>query len=262
MKLLLFLVLITTSQLKAQNLIIAHFDPFDGAKVNNSETVAQMVYKELKSMGINASLCPLQTSFEKAYPQLKNCLQNIEADLVIGLGETGCKLKAEFVGRNLDKTYGPDNLGVERNNTPIIATGAPYLSLRYPLPQMYCGLSTEERKRLNLSNNAGSFVCNNVAYQMRYFHPEKMVGFIHVPSHFCKNLKQTNKENSQIITKMITVALSTEDNGPYLPHESNSEEIPITKDQLRKASRSVDNKCYQDFYSRLRRVDSRGFWPF
>lgn len=261
MKLFLFLAFLTT-QVKAQSLIIAHFDPFDGAKINNSETVAQMVLKDLKTKGIQVSLCPLQTSFEKAYPQLRNCLQNDEANLVIGLGETGCKLKAEFVGRNLDKTYGPDNLGVERNNTTIIKDADFYLSLRYPLPQMYCGLSSEERKKVNLSNNAGSFVCNNVAFQARYFHSEKMVGFIHVPSHFCKNLQQTNKENSQIIAKMIHTALTTEDNGPYLPHDSNFEKIPITKDLIRKASKSVDTRCYQEFYSRLRGVDSRGLWPF
>lgn len=262
MKLLLLLTLFTTTPLLAKNLIIAHFDPFDGAKSNNSETIARQVTKNLKQKGINVLLCPLETSFEKAYPQLENCINKFPADLTIVLGETGCKLKAEFVGRNLDKTYGPDNSGVERDNTPIVKNANPHISLRYPLPQMYCGLSSDLRKKVTLSNNAGSFVCNNVAFQMRYNHQDKMMGLIHVPSHFCKNIQASNIESIKVIEEMILTGLNTSDNGVYLPHYSNSEEIPMTKDEIRRASRTVEDKCYRSFYQSIKGVDSRGIWPF
>src|SRR5690606_34786330 len=206
--------------------------------------------------------CPLETSFEKAYPQLENCLKKFNTDMTIVLGETGCKLKAEFVGRNIDKTYGPDNSGVERHNTPIIKDAEPFLSLRYPLPQMYCGLPSELRRKVALSNNAGSFVCNNVAYQMRYNYQDQMMGLIHVPSHFCKNIQASNIESIKIIEEMIINGLGTSDNGLYLPHQSNSENIPMTKDEIKRASRSVEDKCYQNFYQSLKGVDSRGIWPF
>lgn len=258
----LLLTLLTTS-VSAQSLIIAHFDPFDGAKSNNSETVAKMVAKGLLKKGIKVKLCGLQTSFEKGYQQFNNCLKSSgPQDLIIGLGETGCKLKAEFVGRNLDKTYGPDNLGVERHNSEIIKGASPHLSLRYPLPQMYCALSKDERSKINLSNNAGSFVCNNVAYQMRYHHPEKMIGFIHVPSHFCKGIEQSNIENALILEKMISAGMSTQNNGIYLPHHTNSEEMPLNKNEIRNAAKSVEDKCHQDFYKTLKGVDQRGIWPF
>lgn len=261
MKSFLLLILITT-QVQAKKLIIAHFDPFDGAKLNNSETVAKEVMGRLQNKGIEILLCPLSTSFQLAYPQLKKCLESFKTDLVIGLGESGCKLKAEFTARNNDKTFGPDNLGEERNHTQIIKDGAPYLSIRYPLPQMYCALNAQERRQITISNNAGSFVCNNVAYQMRYFHPEMMIGFIHVPSHTCKNLKHTNREYSLLIQKMILAGLNTPDNGPYLPHETNFEEIPLTKNEIKQARMSVSEKCYQDFYKNLKAIDARAIWPF
>lgn len=252
-----------TNTVSAQNLIIAHFDAFDGAKSNNSETVARMLARSLSAKGIKVKLCALQTSFEKAYGQFDQCIKNSSSqDLIIGLGETGCQLKAEFVARNNDLTFGPDNLGVERQNTPIITTGEALLSLRYPLPQMFCALSPREQRKIEISNNAGSFVCNNVAYQMRHHHPEKMIGFIHVPSHFCRRLEQTNKENSLIIEKMILAGLQTQDNGSYLPHHSNSEEMPLHKNEIRQAYQSVQDSCHQSFYKSLKGVDQRGFWSF
>jgi pyrrolidone-carboxylate peptidase len=263
MKKLLFLALIITLKVQAQNVILAHFDPFDGASFNNSETVANAVAAGLKNKGIKVKVCALKTSFKKAYAAFDKCLEAAPpADLVIGLGETGCQLKAEFVGRNLDKTYGPDNDGENRDNTPIIPGAQSFLSLRYPLPQMYCGLSKSERNLVALSNNAGSFVCNNVAYQMRYHHPEKMIGFIHVPSHNCKNLNESNKQNVALIGKMILKGLSTQDNDAFLPHASNSEEIPMTKNEIRNAQNSFDDPCYQEFYKTIKAVDGRRLWPF
>ena len=262
MKKLFFLALLTT-QAHAQNVIIAHFDPFDGASFNNSETVAKSLAGGLKAKGIDVKLCPLKTSFQKAYKAFDQCLKAAgPTDLVIGIGETGCKLKVEYVGRNLDKTYGPDNDGENRNNTPIIPGGRDFLSLRYPLPQMYCGLSPKERSLVTLSNDAGSFVCNNVAYQMRHYHPEQMIGFFHVPSHNCKNLTELNKQNVSILEKMIIAGINTKDNGSFLPHSTNNEEMPITKTEIRNARDSFSQNCYQEFYKNIKGVDQRVRWPF
>lgn len=257
------IILLVSMQIRAQGLILAHFDAFDGSPKNNSETIAHALKKNLMAQGIEVALCPLQTSFERAYLQFSECLTKFGPQkLILALGETGCKLKAEFVGRNLDKTYGPDNFGVERHNIPINKKAPPYLSLRYPLPQMYCSLPHKLRKKVYISNNAGTFVCNNTAFQMRYHHPEKMIGFIHVPSHSCKGVQKSNIENIKILEEMIIAGLNAEDNGAFLPHETNSEEIPFTKAGLKEAAKSVEEKCFEDFYKGLKAVDSRVLWPF
>ena len=67
MKKLLFLALIITLKVQAQNVILAHFDPFDGASFNNSETVANAVAAGLKNKGIKVKVCALKTSFKKAF---------------------------------------------------------------------------------------------------------------------------------------------------------------------------------------------------
>ena len=97
---------------------------------------------------------------------------------------------------------------------------------------------------------------------MRYHHPDKMIGFIHVPSHNCKNLKESNKQNVPLIEKMILKGLLTQDNNVFLPHASNSEEIPMTKNEIKNAQNSFKDACYQEFYKTIKAVDGRRLWPF
>lgn len=238
--------LFVTSSLWARPLVLLSFyDAFGRNPVNNSDTVAQLVTKNLIGENIDLRLCPLETKFSKAFGQLEACVRNLEKtpDLVLSLGETGCDLKIEMAMKNWDKTKGPDNAGEHRKG-PIILNAPEYFGLTYPLSEMYCSLSPEERKKIIVSTNAGSFVCNNTAYQMTYNYPEQSYGFIHVPAYNCKNLETKNKTIVAQLSRMILTAAG---------FDRTPERLPITKAELSTARNSSDT-CENEFFNRARAV--------
>jgi pyrrolidone-carboxylate peptidase len=235
--------------------LVSYFDPFGKAPFNNSDRVARALEARFAAPDslINVKLCALETKYEAAYGQLENCKKNLTEipTLILGLGESSCDLKLEMVMRNKDKTYGPDNGGVERNNTVIIPEAPTALGMTYPLPQMYCALGSKERKNLEVSNNAGSFVCNNVAFQMSYYYPEVSFGFIHVPASNCRKLEKKTEETVSQIERMMVAAIN------HIAVDPVPQRLPVTKAELSDArARSVNkDQCLSEFYDRAKSFD-------
>lgn len=236
--------------------LLSHFDAFDKAPFNNSERVAHALYAKLKDHpDFELRLCALSTVFDKSFAQMENCLKDLKEKpvLVLGLGESNCNFKIETMARNLDKTYGPDNEGNERRNTQIFTDGSKALGFNYPLEKMYCSLDPRSRNDLEVSNNAGTFVCNNLAYQFTHYYPEETFGFIHVPSHNCRNISQKTQMAISNLTKMIPTAVKN----------SGTKVLPITKNELDAIrSTSKSDTCTNEFYKRVRGIDERGLWTF
>ncbi len=256
MKRLFFLMLCSASAWGQSHVVISYFDPFGGAAFNNSERVARALESKLRGHpSLTVHLCALETVFERSFGQLEACVRSLPTPptVVLGLGETGCNLKVELLGRNLDHSFGPDNSGVMRKTSPINPGGPQELGLRYPLAQMYCALSPEERRAVVVSNDAGSFVCNNVAYQYAWRYPEERFGFIHVPSNDCRNLERKNRDVIPALEKMILAATLTD----------ASARLPVRKvelDVLRERHRG--DSCLKEFYKRARGIDEQGPWRF
>jgi pyrrolidone-carboxylate peptidase len=171
--------------------------------------------------------------------------------MIIGLGESNCNFKIETMGRNFDKTFGPDNDGIERNNTPIKNGGPDVLGFKYPLPEMYCSLTSGDRSQIEVSNNAGAFVCNNLAYQFAFSYPEVIFGFIHVPANNCRNLEAKTEKSVMNLERMILAAIKVKNVSRLMTGKKDIE-------LLREASK--DNKCLDEFYKRTKGVDEKGFW--
>jgi pyrrolidone-carboxylate peptidase len=253
-------------------ILIGHYDAFDRQAFNNSQRIAEALERRLNvpDSPISIRLCSMHTIFDKAYAQLEDCMRAMEKApvMVISLGETGCDLKLELMVRNLDKTFGPDNAGNERNNTRIIPEAPAILGQRFPLPQMYCALSARERGELEISSNAGSFVCNNTAFQMNYFYPEIQFGFIHVPASKCRNLERKTEATIVALEKMLLVGadyLQRPSIHHNLPHPDNAARLPVYKKELDVLRTQFErqDKCLFDFFKRARGEDERrGLWPF
>ncbi len=256
MKLLLFLLFTTLTAWAKPIVLISYFDAFNNAPFNNSEKVSlALVEKFNDHPELDLKICRLVTVFDKSFFELQNCMNELTESpkLVIGLGETGCKLKVETMARNLDHSQGPDNEGVERRNSPIELKGPSEIGFNYPLATMYCGLNHSEQKLLEISNNAGSFVCNNLAYQFLYTFEEIPFGFIHVPSHTCRDLDVKTNQSVEILTKMILKALLSQNDG----------RLKTRKVDLQTLRRnSSGDECRSDFYRRTKGIDEKGLWPF
>jgi len=237
-------------------ILITTFDPYDQAPLNNSEKVAALLLDRFRNhIAVDVKICSLKTVFDKSFFQLEDCMKSMKSKphLILGLGEVNCSLKLETIARNKDKTFGPDNEGIERNNSSIISSGPVAIGLRYPLPKMYCSLAPKERSSVVVSNNAGSFVCNNLMYQVSYYYPETSFGFIHVPAHNCRNLEAKTMESVNFLEKMILAALS----------EDSPKKLPVLKKELQLLRKnSQNNKCRNEFFKRARGIDELDRWPF
>jgi pyrrolidone-carboxylate peptidase len=265
MKFVILLSLFLTSFAWAKPLVlITYFDPFNKAAFNNSERVAKALEARLntETSQIEIKLCGLNTIFDKAYAQTEDCLKALtdRPVMVIALGESTCQLKVETMMRNIDKTHGPDNAGVERNNSKITHGAPDVIGMRYPLPQMYCTLTTAERNNIDVSNNAGSFVCNNTAYQMSYHYPEIQYGFIHVPANTCSNLVKKTEASVVTLEKMILEGvryLSNAEGSSDLPHSGNEIRLPTRKEEIKNLLRrySDKNDCINEYLKKSKAVN-------
>ncbi len=259
MRLLLLTLLMSSFAWGKPTVLVSYFDPFGKAPANNSGTVAALILAKMKSTNLpfEIKLCEVETKFDVSFNQLKDCVNALPERpvLVISLGETGCEMKAELMGRNLDRTKGPDNSGVERRNTPIIS-GAPFaVGFNYPLPEMYCALSTDDRKELAISNNAGSFVCNNLSFQTTLLEDDLNFGFIHVPSHFCRDVKSKNDKIASNLLKMIGYGVEVSLSINARPR------LPVTKAELEiLRSENQNDECKKSFYKQARAWDEKTRW--
>lgn len=266
--LLLPLFLLGLSWAKPQ-VLVSYYDAFDGASFNNSERVAlglKAQFQDSDKVGI--TLCRLPTIYDKAFTELETCLSAMpdRPTLILGLGEAGCDMKLELVVKNNDFNKRPDNSGERRYNSPIMSSGPAVLGLRYPLPEMYCSLSYDERDDLIISSNAGSFVCNNTSYQLSSRYPDIPSGFIHVPAQNCRNLEKKTQVSITNLKTMITRGMEFLESDfevtPAIPHPSNSLRLPTSKKELEVARFALQDQksCLLDFMMKARGAEERGWW--
>jgi pyrrolidone-carboxylate peptidase len=256
MKLALVLFMFSAAAVAKPLVLVGYFDAFGNAPFNNSEKIAKRLADAMKDHPeLEIRLCALRTVFDKSFYQLEDCLKALpEAPkLVLGLGESNCNLKVETIARNNDKTKGPDNDGIERNNLVINPEAPKEIGFNYPLASMYCSLTEENRKDIEVSNNAGSFVCNNLAYQFAHNYPDTEFGFIHVPLNNCRNLDAKTSFAVKNIEQMIPAAIRSKDIKRLLTKKKDLE-------QLRTSVKG--DKCLSEFYKRTKGVDEKSFWQF
>lgn len=259
MKLILLTLMMSSFTWAKPTVLVSYFDPFGKASSNNSAAVAELVLAKAKAMNLSfeIKICEVETKFDVSFDQLKECVNALPEKpvMVIALGETGCEMKAELMARNLDRTKGPDNAGEERRNTPIITSAPEAVGFNYPLAEMYCALNPAERKEVAVSNNAGSFVCNNLAFQTTWLEADLNFGFIHVPSHFCRDVKKKNEKISDSLLKMIERGVAKNLVNADIPR------LPVTKAELEVLRAETQNdECLKSFYKQARAWDEKTRW--
>jgi pyroglutamyl-peptidase len=247
----------------APRVLLSGFDPFKGARSNNSWTLVQSVAQDLRGRGIEVHTCLLPTSYERGIVQLEKCLSELpgKPDVVLSLGETGCHLKLETRMFNLDhnpaRNSAPDNDGVHRVQRAIIP-GAPWtLGMRLDLPSIYCALSSAEKSVVKVDAFAGHFVCNNVAYQFSYRHPELIYSFAHVPTHDCKEVTRRNPHVRSALVRLVETQLNLNQQTPgAAPHVSNILRLAADRSELDAywGAQDETRECAVEFARRWRQA--------
>ncbi|AQS71477.1 pyroglutamyl-peptidase I [Streptomyces pactum] len=165
--------------------LITGFAPFGGASVNPSWQAASLVAAEPPT-GLSVTATELPCVFGQSLDVLRDAVRAEGPDLVLCLGQAGGRpgVTVERVGLNVDDARIPDNAGRRPVDEPVVPGGpAAYFST---LPVKACVAAMREAGvPAALSNTAGTFVCNHVAYGLGHLiateFPHTRGGFAHVP---------------------------------------------------------------------------------
>jgi pyroglutamyl-peptidase len=167
------------------NILVTGFDAFGGDQVNPSWMVAKALHGR-KVVGHVVVAAQLPTEFGASGERLRELLRSHRPALVVCLGLAGGRsaISLERVATNINDARIADNAGAQPIDTLTAPRGPAAYFSTLPIKTMLlamqaCGVPTE------VSNSAGTFVCNHVFYVlMRTLQRTKSGargGFIHLP---------------------------------------------------------------------------------
>nr|WP_202538530.1 pyroglutamyl-peptidase I [Streptomyces sp. SID8379] len=165
--------------------MLTGFEPFGGASVNPSWQVAELV-AAAPPEGLTVTAVRLPCVFGESVRALRAAIDETEPELVLCLGQAGGRtaVTVERVAVNVDDARIPDNAGARPIDEPVVPGGpAAYFST---LPVKACVAAVRSAGvPAAVSNTAGTFVCNHVAYGLAHLLatelPDARGGFAHVP---------------------------------------------------------------------------------
>ena len=164
-------------------ILITGFDPFGGEKINPAyEAVKLLSAPE----GTELIKLQLPTVFGKSLEEAISCIKKEKPDVIICVGQAGGRaaVTPERVAINIMDASSPDNLGNCPVDMPVIPGGKAAYFSTLPVKAMVEAIKAQG-VAAQLSNSAGTFVCNQLMYGVLQYCEENLpgtrAGFIHVP---------------------------------------------------------------------------------
>ena len=144
-------------------IIVTGFDPFGGEKINPSiECVKALPEIE----GVELIRLELPTVFKESAKRLNEVINEVKPDAVLSVGQAGGRpgITMERIAINVDDARIPDNISQQPIDETIQTEGAAAYFSTLPIKRIVkaireAGISAE------VSNTAGTFVCNHIMYQ-------------------------------------------------------------------------------------------------
>lgn len=163
-------------------ILVTAFDAFGGEQINPTALALDALSARDLNIRLHKRLLP--TVFHESIVELRKALDEVKPDAVLCLGQAGGRnnITLERVAINLDDARIPDN----KNNQPIDEVIFPDGENAYfstlPIKAIVEHLK-EHGIPAEVSNTAGTFVCNHVLYGLLYSTHNTTVrgGFMHVP---------------------------------------------------------------------------------
>ncbi|MBN1659803.1 MAG: hypothetical protein JXA93_15465 [Anaerolineae bacterium] len=169
------------------NILLTGFNRFGDLEFNPSEAIVNRCAAWARGAGgVNLVAEVLSTEFEAAGERMRSLIRSVRPDLVVSLGVAAraCGLRLERVALNLDDSPAPDNAGVPVTGRRIVPDGPVGYWSTLPLEDLKRALEAREIP-VQISNHAGTFVCNHVFYVARHeierLGIDARCGFVHVP---------------------------------------------------------------------------------
>ena len=164
-------------------IIVTGFDPFGGEKINPSiECVKALPEIE----GVELIRLELPTVFKESAKRLNEVINDVKADAVLSVGQAGGRagITMERIAINVDDARIPDNISQQPIDEAIQLDGEAAYFTTLPIKRIVkaireAGISAE------VSNSAGTFVCNHIMYQALFAATKAdkpfKAGFMHIP---------------------------------------------------------------------------------
>ena len=165
--------------------VVTGFEPFGEHAENPSRLMVRRLAAEGVA-GIDLVTAELPTVFDRADAEIRRLLDQHRPDLLLSIGVASNRtvISVERIGLNLDDTALPDNAGVATEARPITADGPLALQASLPVLAM-CAAIDRLGLPVEVSNHAGTYVCNHVLYAALHHAQAKgypsRIGFLHVP---------------------------------------------------------------------------------
>jgi pyroglutamyl-peptidase len=164
--------------------LVTAFDPFDTDKVNPAFEAVKLLPAEIAGAAITTLEVP--TVFAKGAAIMEAKMREINPDLVICVGQAGGRahVTLERVAINLIEARVKDNAGNQPFDAAIKEDGENAYFTNLPLKAMVANMHAKGLPG-SISYTAGTFVCNEIMYQLLYLIEKEFTnvrgGFIHVP---------------------------------------------------------------------------------
>ncbi|MDQ0178412.1 pyroglutamyl-peptidase I [Bacillus chungangensis] len=168
-----------------KKLLLTGFEPFLDYPVNPTEKIVQAL-DGTKRNHINIVGKILTVDFQQSGRQLLKYFREEKPDAVISLGLAGgrYKITPERIAINCNDGAG-DNRGNKPQGEKIDENGPDGLFSTLPIREITAKLQ-EAGYPAEISNTAGTYLCNNIMYQMlneiRKSSKQIPSGFIHIPA--------------------------------------------------------------------------------
>ncbi|MBL8337581.1 MAG: pyroglutamyl-peptidase I [Rhodoferax sp.] len=149
-------------------ILVTGFDPFGGAALNPSWLVAQALHGR-RIAGHTVQAAQLPTVFGLSALRLGELLQQHRPALALclGLAAGRAALSLERVAINVNDARIPDNHGAQPVDGPVVNGGPAAYFSNLPVKAMLQAIRNEG-VAAELSNSAGTFVCNHVFYALMH----------------------------------------------------------------------------------------------
>lgn len=147
--------------------LVTAFEPFGGDNVNASFEAVRRLAARIGALEITTAVLP--TSFSRSLTALENAIVLTQPEIILCVGQAGdrASLCVERVAINVQDARLPDNDGAVPLDLPVVAGGPAAYFSTLPVKAaaaalQAAGLSAE------VSNSAGTFVCNHVFYGLMH----------------------------------------------------------------------------------------------
>lgn len=166
-----------------KKVLITGFDPFGGESINPAlEVVKRLNGRKLD--GGEVVMCQVPVT---RYESIEAVIESIELhqpDIVITVGQAAGRtaITPERVAINVDDFRIPDNGGHQPIDEQVIPGGPDAYFTTLPIKAITRALQ-QENIPCQVSNTAGTFVCNHLFYGVQHYLRDKSVrhGFVHIP---------------------------------------------------------------------------------